>query len=97
MVGPMLNSTIWEYLCTGHNGQTVCQPVAHWCSVLCVYINTYVYTYIKSICKRKISKDMCNYNDSVGKLCRTGKNTLWMQSQTRYSPAIKVEITIWVV
>ena len=40
---------------------------------------------------------MYNYNDSVGKLCRTGKKAFWMQIQTRYWAAIKVEITMQIV
>ena len=42
----------------------------------CVYINKYVYTYIKAFIKEKIVKGTLKYNDSIGKLCRTGKNTL---------------------
>ena len=41
---------------TGYNGQTICQPITHWCSMLCVYINAYVYTYVKSIFKKKYQR-----------------------------------------
>ena len=40
--------------CAGHDGQIICQPVAPWCSALCVYTNTYVYIYAKYIKKENI-------------------------------------------
>ena len=61
--------------CAGHDGQIICQPVAP--DVLrYVYTQTYTYTHMQSIRKRKMQKGTKNCLEVIGRLYVIGENTL---------------------